>query len=131
MPFTPRSNVHLRPGQFWALPLRDGRFGCGRVLAVPAFGPKDRRGFVAGLLDWTGARPPVVEDIVDRPVLEHGSTRIEAIVNTGGEVAGWRPLTADALAGIDADGVGSTRVWGWRTIVNLAERRFVDGETGT
>lgn len=42
-PCAPRSNVHLRPGQYWALPLSDGRFGCGRVMAVPAF-PKDQIG---------------------------------------------------------------------------------------
>ena len=33
-PFEPRSNVHLRPGQFWGVPLSDGRWACGRVLAV-------------------------------------------------------------------------------------------------
>jgi len=48
-PFIPKSNRYLEVGQFWALPLSDGRYGCGRVMAVPAFGSKDRIGFVAGL----------------------------------------------------------------------------------
>jgi hypothetical protein len=40
----------------------DGRFACGRVLAVPAFGERDRVCFVAGLMDWLGWRPPVSDD---------------------------------------------------------------------
>jgi hypothetical protein len=31
-PFTPKWNRYLLPGQFWAVPLSDGRFGCGRVM---------------------------------------------------------------------------------------------------
>ena len=37
-PFEPKLNKHLRPGQFWAILLADGRFAAGRVMAVPAFG---------------------------------------------------------------------------------------------
>ena len=33
-PLTPKTNAHLIPGQFWSIPLADGRFGCGRVLRV-------------------------------------------------------------------------------------------------
>ena len=33
-PFEPKSNAHLMPGQFWGVPLSDGRWACGRVLAV-------------------------------------------------------------------------------------------------
>ncbi|WP_242624328.1 Mu transposase C-terminal domain-containing protein [Micromonospora kangleipakensis] len=49
-PFAPRSNRHLRAGQYWALPLRNGRFACGRVMAVPAFGPRDRVGVLP--VEW-------------------------------------------------------------------------------
>ena len=38
-PFEPKSITYLRAGQFWAVPLSDGRFGCGRVLYVP--GPSE------------------------------------------------------------------------------------------
>jgi hypothetical protein len=31
--------------------LSDGRYAAGRVMAVPAFGESDTRGFVAGLMD--------------------------------------------------------------------------------
>jgi hypothetical protein len=36
-PFEPRSNSYLVPGQFWKVALRDGRYGCGRVLQGPRF----------------------------------------------------------------------------------------------
>ena len=59
-PFVPKSNAYLRAGQFWAVPLSDGRFGCGRVLDVPKSGdlhvPANSRMFLAGLLDWVGSR---------------------------------------------------------------------------
>jgi hypothetical protein len=35
-PFVPRTNATLVPGQFWSIPLTDGRFACGRVLAARA-----------------------------------------------------------------------------------------------
>ncbi|HZP14788.1 MAG TPA: hypothetical protein VFA96_03115 [Nocardioides sp.] len=33
-PFEPKSNTYLVSGQFWGVPLSDGRWACGRVLAV-------------------------------------------------------------------------------------------------
>src|SRR5258705_838794 len=33
-PLIPKTTAHLRPGQFWSIPMADGRFGCGRVLRV-------------------------------------------------------------------------------------------------
>lgn len=129
-PFTPKSNRHLRPGQFWAIPLRDGRYACGRVMAVPAFGPTDRVGVVVGLIDWCGDSPPSADDIAGCAVLEQAKSRFEAISNTGGEVIGERPLDADKLTAVDPNdySVGSKQtVWGWATIREYAERRFGNG----
>src|SRR6476661_4005553 len=67
-PFVPKSNRYVEAGQFWALPLSDGRYGCGRVMAVPAFGAKDRVGFVAGLAGWIGSEPPTEATIAGAPV---------------------------------------------------------------
>jgi hypothetical protein len=67
-PFVPKSNRRPRPGQFWGIPLDDGRFAAGRVMAVPAFGVTDRTGLVVGLMDWVGSAPPTEEDIAGRPV---------------------------------------------------------------
>jgi hypothetical protein len=45
-----------RAGQYRPIPLSNDRFACGRVMAVLAFGPRDRIGVVIGLMmDWTGA----------------------------------------------------------------------------
>jgi hypothetical protein len=128
-PLVPRSNRQLRPGQYWAIPLSDGRFAAGRVMAVPAFGPRDRTGVVVGLMDWVGDRPPTSEDLAGRPVLVQAKARFEAITMTGGSVLGLRPLEADGLVAMDAHGlhvVGPVhKVWGGRTIAQYAERAFV------
>jgi hypothetical protein len=126
-PFEPRSNRYLRAGQFWAVPLDDGRFACGRVMAVPAFGAGDRVGMVVGLMDWVGDQPPSGADLAGRTVFDQAKTRFDAIRNTGGVVLGHRPLEADGLTSVDPDDVrvGAThRVWGAHTIKNRAEARF-------
>jgi hypothetical protein len=130
-PFTPKSNRKLVPGQFWALPLSDGRFACGRVMTVPAFGPSDRTGFVAGIMDWVGAEPPNSDEVVGRAVLAQGKTRFEAISSTGGEVLGHRPLELDNLVADDPDDcrIGARHtVWGWKTLVSTAEQIFIQRE---
>jgi hypothetical protein len=105
----------------------DGRFACGRVMAVPAFGERDRVGFVAGRMDWVGSRPPVSDDLAGRSVLAQAHTRYEAISKTGGAVLGLRPLAADGLVAVDPSDlrVGATQlVWGWATIKTRAQRAF-------
>jgi hypothetical protein len=63
-PFEPWSIASLLAGQFWAVPLPDGRYACGRVLHVPRKTGSDpactyTRIFLAGLMDWPrSARPP-------------------------------------------------------------------------
>jgi hypothetical protein len=119
----PKSNRYLQPGQFWAVPLSDGRFGCGRVMAVPGFGPKDRVGFFLGLMDWIGSGPPTYEALAGVGVVTQAKAHFEAIAKTGGSVLGLRPLELDGLlAAIPGYAVGAVhRVWGWHTIVDRAE----------
>src|SRR6476660_9537596 len=64
-PFLPRSTKAMLLGQFWAIPLSDGRFACGRVveLRVRDDGTRDSRGFLAGLLDWVGSSNPTSDSI--------------------------------------------------------------------
>jgi hypothetical protein len=126
-PFTPKSNAFLLPGDWWSVPLSDGTFAAGRVLAASAFGGTDRTGVTIALLDWHGATPPTEADIAGRPVLAWALSRVEAIAKTGGEILGNRPLDADAIEAptlTRAVGDKST-VWGWRTIVNRAEAAFL------
>ncbi len=52
-PFVPKSNRSLIPGQFWAIPLNNGKFACGRVIEVHPFETKMfLAGLVIGLEKW-------------------------------------------------------------------------------
>ncbi len=124
-PFVPKSNRRRQAGQFWSIPLRDGRFAAGRVMATPAFGETDRTGVVIGLIDWIGTAPPTESDVSGRSVLIQAKSRYEAISKTGGEVLGFRSLGLDGLVAADPNDsrVGASHtVWGWATIVKYAER---------
>jgi len=125
-PFRPKSNRFLREGQFWAIPLSDGRFACGYILKPQAYGDKDRMGVVVGLMDWVGGHQPTVDDLTDRPLLAKAKSNFQTITNTGGEILGALPLKQDGSRTYKEDySVGSTvRVWGWQTIKNIAEKHF-------
>ena len=93
-------------------------------MAVPAFGSKDRIGFVAGLAGWIGSEPQAEAKIAGAPVLLQAKAHFETISKKDESVLGIRPLELDGLVAIDPHDyrVGSVhRVWGWQTIVNKAE----------
>jgi hypothetical protein len=100
-PFEPKSTAYLEPGQFWGVPLSDGRFACGRVLAVPRepdpFIPVSSRIFLAGLHRWVGDAPPTSEDIAGAGLLAQGFVHIRAIREHGGSLLGMRSLEADGV----------------------------------
>ncbi|HEX5015049.1 MAG TPA: Imm26 family immunity protein [Candidatus Limnocylindrales bacterium] len=153
-PFVPKSTAYLEPGQFWAIPLTDGRFACGRVLAVPRepdpYILVSNRAFLAGLTDWVGESPPDAEAIAGARLIAQGFAHIKAITTTGGEVLGIRPLELDGIVPArwkshEGGGLvwvyeGATRlhpitpeerslpilsVWGYSVIRDYAERTFV------
>ena len=105
-PFEAKSIAYLRAGQFWAVPLSDGRFGCGRVLYVPS--PSDpepslylnTRIFLAGLMDWSGYEPPTAQSIAGCKLLEQGRAHVTAITDTGSKILGQRDLGLDGLSGL-------------------------------
>jgi hypothetical protein len=101
-PFEPRSVAHLEAGQFWALPLSDGRFACGRVLAVPTepdlYVPVSKRIFLAGLMGWIGDHVPDADGIAGARLFAQGFAHIKAIATTGGAILGIRPLGLDSVA---------------------------------
>ena len=124
-PLTPKTNAQLIPGQFWSIPLSDGRFGCGRVLRVErdkAIGGRTR--FIGAILDWVGHAPPSYEAIAGRPVLAVGNAHVRLISFGGGVVMGERPLDAD---GIEPPARVDT-YWGDGFSVMRAERRFIAGD---
>ena len=153
-PFVPKSNRYLAAGQFWAIPLSNGRFACGRVLDVPRVDdlhvPVNTRMFLAGLLDWVGTEPPSGERLAESGVFDQGFAHIKAILTTGGEILGSRPLVLDRIVPMrwrshvaggtvwtfegarrlrpatDADrDLPVMGTWGYSVIQLLAEERFV------
>jgi hypothetical protein len=152
-PFVPKSNRWLEPGQYWAVPLSDGRFACGRVLDVPRepdlHVPVSRVLFLAGLLDWVGPTPPTSRAIAGAGLLAQGFAHIKAITTTGAAVLGRCDLEADGIVAApwrshEGGGTvwvyeGARRVrpataadrdlpvmgtWGYSVITVLAERAF-------
>jgi len=153
-PFEPRSIARLLAGQFWAVPLSDGRHACGRVLHVPGKADSlylNARIFLAALMDWSGSGPPTSEAIAGRGILAQGRMHVAAIRDTGSLIIGQRDLELDGLTGLreisHRDGgtvwlyQGGRRlrpateeerrtmpvmsVWGRQVIQLLAERHFV------
>jgi hypothetical protein len=146
-PLVPKSNAFLLPGQFWAIPLSDGRYACGRVLEIDR--DHGTRWFLAGLMDWCGEEAPTAESISGRTILEQGEAHIRTILETGGEILGYRPMGTDGLepllclsAHVGGDlqrGLQALRpatreeqerlpvlsVWGSRVISSAAEQHFV------
>jgi hypothetical protein len=100
-PFEPRSTAYLEPGQFWGIPLSDGRFACGRVLEVPRSHdpliPVSRRTFLAGLMDWVADTPPSDAAIAGAALYDQGFAHVLALRENGGVVLGARPLELDGL----------------------------------
>ena len=124
-PFVPRSNVHLEPGQFWSVPLPDGRFGCGRVLAIDRSGAYGARTLFTGALhDWVGTDVPTSAAIAGSPVIAIGRAHVRVIADGGGEVLGLRPLGGD---GIEVPDQVST-FWGPAYPGQRLARRFIDGD---
>lgn len=112
-PFRPGSTRLLLPGQFWGVPISDGRFACGRVLQVGGSEiPTPTRVFFGGLLHWLDSKPPSVESIAGAKLLsfearQHNGTttnelavgmmHIKAIAELGGQILGHRALEDDGI----------------------------------
>jgi hypothetical protein len=124
-PLIPRTNAQLSPGQFWSIPLSDGRFGCGRVLRVDrdkAVGGRTR--FIGAILDWVDDAPPSSDSIAGSPLLEVGNAHVRLISFAGGAILGERPLSVD---GIEPPTSVDT-YWGDGYAMVRAELRFIAGD---
>jgi hypothetical protein len=86
-PFTPKSSLSLRLGDFWPVPLVDGSFACGRVLQ---HNPDGRVSFFGGLMDWRGDEPPTSDALAGSATIRQGSMHLKAITRVGGQIVGRR-----------------------------------------
>ena len=155
-PLVPKSSSRLIPGQFWSIPLSDGRFACGRVIQIGGSElPAKSRGFFGGLHAWVSSTAPTADAIAGMPFLRYGAMHIRAITRTGGSILGHAPLHDDALPSllsamggpytkilIGADSIriaersewGTLPVlsyWGYLHIRDLAENHFVQHTSPT
>lgn len=97
-PFVPKTANWLYAGEFWALPLSNGTFGCARVIEVPALEIRmSRVEFLAGVLDWHSKVPPTSSSIAGVKCIDQGRAHIRAITRTGGAILGFRDLAADGI----------------------------------
>jgi hypothetical protein len=114
-------------GDFWAISLSDGRFGCAIVTDLKASGSGSRSNFVAGLVDWVGTLPPIAADASGGHVFAQGMTRIEAITHTRSQVLGsvrlpWGFKVAPNYRDFR---VGTVHhVWGWKVLPGLIEQHL-------
>jgi len=96
----PTAISELKPGHFWAIPLRENsdKFACGIVMQLEGVGTPRRQPFLGALLDWVGDRPPTVDQIekIDT-VLIHAITNVGAITASQGRILGVRDLAKHPL----------------------------------
>ena len=124
-PLTPKTTAHLRPGQFWSIPMSDGRFGCGRVLRADtgsATGGRTR--FIGAILDWVETLLLTRRRSRGARCSPSGMRTSGSISFGGGAILGERPLSADDIEippTIDS-------YWGDGYGVARAERRFIAGD---
>lgn len=156
-PFEPKSNRHLEPGQYWGVPLSNGRFACGRVLSIAAdpdpFIPVGSRMFLAGLLRWVGTQLPTGPAIAGAPILRQGFAHVRTVRENGRFILGVRPLELDGLmpylwrthkygrdvwvyqgdrpirpAELTDASLPVMSTWGYSVIKRLADHGFVAGQ---
>ncbi len=97
-PFKPKSSASLRAGDFWALPLVGGQYGCGRVIALKQkTGTGSRSMLLAGLMNWVGNSLPTAAELAGRGTVAQGQIPLCSIWETGGEILGNRPLSEDSI----------------------------------
>ncbi|MFT5420073.1 MAG: hypothetical protein ACI9D5_000814 [Candidatus Endobugula sp.] len=126
-PFSPKSTSYLEPGQFWAIPLSNGEYGCGIVVAKLAslhdHSKIETRLFLAALINWHGEQLPIPEEIQNLEILEVGAAHVKTILTTGGVVLGkakFRGLGNNPRVKTD-----EINTFGYSVLKVVAEKRFV------
>lgn len=150
-PYLPKSVLSMMRGDFWAIPLSNSTFACGRVLQLGSeIQPRLLKAFWGCVLDWNSPDLPNHDNIAGAKSIREGSMHILAIESTGGAILGSRSLALDGLApsetvaagliyrgfGIirpaanaDYENLQSHSAWGLSFAEVLAEKWFVGGDS--
>jgi len=129
-PFVPKSSRDLQLGDFWAVSLNDGRFGCAVVTDLKSSGVASRKNLIVGLVDWIGPVPPTKAEAAGE-IFAQGLTRIEAITATGSSILGNVPLPKGFVFAPNFRdySVGTVHsVWGWKTLPRKIEEQVANRE---
>ena len=122
-PFRPKSTARLKAGQYWSFCLKSGLHVCGVVIARRRDGAKiNQRLFLAGLLDWSGAAAPKVEEIEGARIKERGFAHIKTITENGGDILGEVRPSWGYDEEIEA--TDSISTWGYGVVRVYAEKHF-------
>jgi Immunity protein 26 len=89
-PFSPKSNIKLEIGEFWAIKLSNGKYGCGVILDLPSKEDKNTKGFFIGLLNWVSPEKPSPLDLETTEIrlLEQGEAHIKTITKRDEQIIG-------------------------------------------
>lgn len=96
-PIVPIKASEIKEGEYFYIPLSDGRYACGRILLIKKKDGKRTKLLLAALHDWSGEKLPTREDIHRCPIVEQGVMHINSIGHIGGEIIGHKPLEEDNL----------------------------------
>ncbi|MCE2570054.1 Imm26 family immunity protein [Motilimonas eburnea] len=122
-PFKPKSTSYLKRGQFWSVPLENGKYCCGVVVGkLSTLDKVDSRMFIAALLDWVGDTPPTIDLVAGSRILEQSYAHIKTIQETGGEILGEGFKTSSEQEVYPkAYDMGA---WGYHYILALATKTY-------
>lgn len=83
-PFEPRTTRDLAQGHFWGVPLHDGRYSAGVMLAHVTAGPKrDSAKMLVGLLDWVSVTLPSSADLINAKIWKKAFVHVRAVESCG------------------------------------------------
>lgn len=126
-PFEPKSSQDLVQGHYWCIPLSNGRYAIGVMLAhARRLGKRDRSKILVGLLDWVGDGIPSADNLSEARILRRAFMHVRSIESCGSMVAGrivreWGPEEVDfELAG------SKIAAWGLLAMQYHAEMRWGD-----
>ncbi len=124
-PFEPKSTSYIEPGHFWSIPLSNGNYACG-VIVAKLSGIHDNkvstRTFPGALIDWSGDQPPTEDDIRNSEILKIGEAHLKAISTTGGKI--WGKSSFSFLSESPRVKTDDMVTMGYSVLNNLADKKY-------